>query len=90
MNSSRTNQWNLHFLETIYQKFQIGKQLSSHPMKIYFIEKILQILQTKTFKNDDEKWKDFLFSDSTDDQNRLNQLDMQKNFTYDNSTLSNG
>jgi hypothetical protein len=80
LNSSRTDQWNLHFLETIYQKFQIGKQLSSHPMKIYFIEKILQTLQTKTFKDDDEKWKDFLFSDSTDDQNRLNQLDMQKNF----------
>ncbi|CAF5060970.1 unnamed protein product, partial [Rotaria sp. Silwood1] len=83
LDSSRVDQWYLKFLETIYERFEIGERLYSTPIKTDLIEKILQSLQNKTFifnsDEDTEKWEKFLtqniFSNSTNDTNILNKQD---------------
>ncbi|CAF1143141.1 unnamed protein product [Adineta steineri] len=92
LDRSRIDEWNLNFLQTIYQKFKIGTQLCLIPLKINLIEQILQSLLKKTFifnsEEDYEKWKQFLtqyiFSNSINDDNILNNqnivTNMQTNF----------
>ncbi|CAF3918965.1 unnamed protein product [Adineta steineri] len=92
LDRSRIDEWNLNFLQTIYQKFKIGTQLCLIPLKINLIEQILQSLLKKTFifnsEEDYEKWKQFLtqyiFSNSINDDSILNNqnivTNMQTNF----------
>ncbi len=78
LDSSRTDQWSLNFLETIYRTFRIGERLSC---QTNFIEQILHSLQKKTLifnsHEENENWQKFLteqlFSNSTDEKNILNQ-----------------
>jgi hypothetical protein len=84
LDSSRTDRWNLHFLETIYRNFEIGEQLFSTQ---YLVEQILQSLQKKILEFNSEenhdKWQTFLtasiFSNSSNDKNILNKQDIITN-----------
>ncbi|CAF4231914.1 unnamed protein product [Adineta steineri] len=64
LDRSRIDEWNLNFLQTIYQKFKIGTQLYLIPLKTNLIEQILQSLLKKTFifnsEENYDKWKQFL------------------------------
>jgi hypothetical protein len=87
LDASRTDQWYLHFLQTIYRDFNIGEQLRSLPLKANLIEQILRSLQNKIFifnsKEHGEKWQTFLtkyvFSNSADNNNILNKQNIITN-----------
>ena len=84
LQSSCIDLWRLYFLTTIYQKFQIGERIFSHPSKEDFLKEILSNLQIQSFEIHEEKWEILLtqnlFSPSTDESNALNQADTQTQF----------
>ncbi|CAF0846606.1 unnamed protein product [Adineta ricciae] len=87
INRSKTDEWSLHLLQTIYVNFQIGEQLNTDPLRKDLIEQILTSLQEKTFvftsDDDKQRWENFLshilFSQSIDDHNILNKQQILTN-----------
>ncbi|UJR32768.1 hypothetical protein I4U23_020228 [Adineta vaga] len=87
LEQAKIDRWNLHFLQMIYERFQIGEQLCKIPLKTNLIEQILESFQKKIFtsisSSDEINWQRFLtqsvFSTSIDGRNILNKRNIITN-----------